>query len=354
MKIKNRKYKIFNQTVGFSIIELLVSISIFSIILLVMVSLLFSVNSSNSKTKAERETQENARRIMDTIIYEIKGAKSIYTPATTLTQLSLETTRYLPSDETNSFIDFFLCGLNLCFKKESQNPVILNSDSVEITSLSFGASNESADPLSPSTVNNDASDCALPCVDWIIPESANLSDNVYASIGIDSNGLETTSYLKATGFGFNIPIGATINGILVEWEVFSDYFPGLAKDHAARIVKGGTIGSTDRSNATDWSMVEDTFLPHGSSSDLWGDTWTSSDINSSNFGAAIKAVTASGGGSTPRVDSVRITVFYTSSESDAKVMSVKIDLTVKYKNPSSDPANNSTITLTSTASLREY
>src|SRR3989344_2621301 len=317
MKIKNRKYKIFNQTVGFSIIELLVSISIFSIILLVMVSLLFSVNSSNSKTKAERETQENARRIMNTIIYEIKGAKSIYTPATTLTQLSLETTRYLPSDETNSFIDFFLCGLNLCFKKESQNPVILNSDSVEITSLLFGALNVSATPLFPSTVINDASDCALPCVDWTSSESANLSDDVYASIVINSNDSETTSYLKATGFGFNIPIEATINGILVEWEVASDeFFSDPTQDYAARIVKEGTIGSTDRSNATYWSIVEDTFLPHGSSSDLWGETWTPADINSSNFGAAIKAITASGGSSFPRVDSVRITVFYTSSDAN--------------------------------------
>ena len=34
-----------------------------------------------------------------------------------------------------------------------------------------------AGPLFPLTVINDASDCDLPCVDWISPESVNLSDN---------------------------------------------------------------------------------------------------------------------------------------------------------------------------------
>ncbi len=122
---------------GFSLLELVVSVAIFSVILLVVISFFLSTVASNSKTKADREVQENSRKALELITYEIKGAKSIYTPTTTANQLSLETSRYLPSDETDTFIDFFLCGTALCLKKESQNPIALTSDDVQVASLSF-------------------------------------------------------------------------------------------------------------------------------------------------------------------------------------------------------------------------
>ena len=122
---------------GFTILEIIVSIAIFSLVLVLVISFLISTNASDSKTKASRETIDNARTALETIIYEIRGAKSIYTPTTTANQLSLETTKYLPQDETSTFIDFFLCGTALCLKKESQDPIALTSDSVQVASLTF-------------------------------------------------------------------------------------------------------------------------------------------------------------------------------------------------------------------------
>lgn len=122
---------------GFSILEILVSLAILAMILAILGSFILSLKSSNSKAKSDREALENARRILDVITYEVKGAKSVYTPTTTSNQLSLETYRYSPTGETVSFIDFFLCGTNICLKKESQNPYFLNSDTVEVTGLSF-------------------------------------------------------------------------------------------------------------------------------------------------------------------------------------------------------------------------
>ena len=58
---------------------------------------------------------------MDIMVREIKEAKSVYTPTTNSSQLSLETINYLPVDEENTYIDFFLCGSSLCLKK---NPKI--------------------------------------------------------------------------------------------------------------------------------------------------------------------------------------------------------------------------------------
>ncbi len=126
-----------NLKKGFTILEVVVSVAIFSMVSLAIVSFFIWMNISNNKTKADREAGENARAALDQVTYEIKSAKSIYTPTSTANQLSLETTRYLPSDETTTFIDFFLCGSAICVKKESQNPIAITSDSVQVTGLTF-------------------------------------------------------------------------------------------------------------------------------------------------------------------------------------------------------------------------
>lgn len=122
---------------GFSLVEIVISLAIFSMILFVMVSLFLAMTTSNSKTKSDREVAENAKIALEKIAYEIRSAKSIYTPTTTANQLSLETSKYLPSGESNTFIDFFLCGTAICFKQESKDAVALTTDSVKITSLIF-------------------------------------------------------------------------------------------------------------------------------------------------------------------------------------------------------------------------
>lgn len=129
-----------HQQRGFSTLEVLVSMAIFSFILLAIISFVFWLNITNLKAKADANTLENARTMLDVLAYEVKGAKSIYTPTTTASQLSLETLRYLPAGEDATFIDFFLCGTattDICLKKETQNPIILNSDKVKVTDLSF-------------------------------------------------------------------------------------------------------------------------------------------------------------------------------------------------------------------------
>lgn len=121
-----------------------------------------------------------------------------------------------------------------------------------------------------------------------------------------------TQYLVGTGLGFSIPAGATIDGILVEWDKRnSTGFAGGVADNAVRIVKGGTVGATDRSDGTAWPTVF-TWFSYGGSSDLWGETWTSTDINASNFGAAFSA-TGTAGGRNVEIDNLRITVYYTTS-----------------------------------------
>ena len=63
-----------------------------------------------------------------------------------------------------------------------------------------------------------ADDSAVGTIVWTNPNNSKVSDNVYAIVTNANCGIPTSHYLKATNFGFSIPAGATINGIVVEIE----------------------------------------------------------------------------------------------------------------------------------------
>jgi type II secretory pathway pseudopilin PulG len=131
----------FNTEKCFTMVEILVYISVLSIVVITIISFLIWSTQSNTKLRVMREVLDNTKRAMEIMTYEIREAKSIYTPTTifdtNLGQLSLETKKYLPTEEETSFIDFYLCGTRLCLKKESQNPIPLTSDKVEVKDLIF-------------------------------------------------------------------------------------------------------------------------------------------------------------------------------------------------------------------------
>lgn len=162
-------------------------------------------------------------------------------------------------------------------------------------------------PNSPSTV---AEDTSYGAKSWTNITNAAASDNADAEIRLDQwNG--PSYYIKATNFGFSIPSGATIDGIVVEIEKASQGAGGDHRDSRLRIVKGGTIGSTDKADtATTWG-TSDAYSSYGGVSDLWGETWTDSDINASNFGVAFSVDGFSGTNRFAYVDHIRITVYYT-------------------------------------------
>lgn len=160
-------------------------------------------------------------------------------------------------------------------------------------------------PNSPGTLANDAS---VGVEAWSFPSFAGNSDNSYANQALLS--LTYSNYLKSTNFGFSIPSGATIDGIIVEIEKRDSIY--LSQDSTVKLVKGGTIVGTNKSLLGSWTNV-DSYYTYGSSSDLWGTTWTDSDINASDFGVVINAYNPSfKSNAYLYIDHVRITVHYTS------------------------------------------
>jgi alpha-tubulin suppressor-like RCC1 family protein len=147
-------------------------------------------------------------------------------------------------------------------------------------------------------------------VAWTSPTNVYASDNSRASVSLGKGVI--SQYLQATGFGFTIPTTATINGIQVDIERYANNT--LIRDNSLKLIKNGNIsGDETADTATGWPS-SDTYKSYGGNTDLWGLTWTPTDINSSNFGVALDIKnnkTGSGATYIGYVDHIRITVYYT-------------------------------------------
>lgn len=128
-------------------------------------------------------------------------------------------------------------------------------------------------------------------VNWTQPQNAQTSDGVYATVSQTVGILATvnTHYLAATGFGFNIPGGATICGVTVTVQrKRQDLLLGAITDNSVKLINTGTVGGMEHANATDWSTTETT-VTYGDATDLWGLPLTPTTVSAANFGVAVSA-----------------------------------------------------------------
>jgi len=150
---------------------------------------------------------------------------------------------------------------------------------------------------------------------WTNGSNAVSSNNQYATSDITNSGHET-DYLKVKGFGFSIPVGSTINGITVNVEKKQSCIESHLSctsdvtDNIVRLVKNDSIIGTNKANTAPWG-TSDAITTYGGIADLWGTTWSVSDINNSNFGIDFSAQRTSGGDRRVYVDHITITVTYT-------------------------------------------
>lgn len=161
----------------------------------------------------------------------------------------------------------------------------------------------SSGALSPGTIVDNASTGVKL---WTSPSNAQSSNDQYTNTSYSSTcaGNSSSHYLKSTNFGFNLPSNATISGILVAVERKSNVnsSPSGTKDKYIYILKGGNLGLTNKADTVDLWPTTDTYASYGGSDDLWGENWTASDINSSDFGVAIAVDLVIGGYCAPCFD----------------------------------------------------
>lgn len=159
----------------------------------------------------------------------------------------------------------------------------------------------------PNSGGSAANDTTNSTLTWSGISNALSSDNFRASRTLNT-GDTLSAYLKITSFGFSLPTGSTIDGIVSEFEAQSST---ANKSNWAdiRLVKAGTVvGSNLSSGAT--LTASDVYYSFGSSTELWGTTWTEAEIESTGFGTAA-AIGGPGTGNNGLIDHVRITVYYT-------------------------------------------
>lgn len=150
---------------------------------------------------------------------------------------------------------------------------------------------------------------------WVNPGNILSSDNVYSTIAtMTPVPPDFTDYLNATSFGFAIPSGATIDGIIARIErsvIIVGAFNVV--DQTVQLLKAGVRTGTNKADTTtNWPTV-DTNKDYGTSTDLWGTTWTPAEINATNFGLSLRCTNPAGADDdgTLQVDAVSIDVYYT-------------------------------------------
>jgi hypothetical protein len=168
-----------------------------------------------------------------------------------------------------------------------------------------------------------ATDSTMGTKSWLTTSSGTLvgtevssNDDVFAATTASQT--EVSHLLRCTNFGFtssDVPTDATIDGIEIRFRRYRTAgTTEVVVDTNYRVVKGGTMQSTNTTKSGDWptSEGEDTL---GGSSYLGGTTFTQSDILSSGFGVAVGVTTATGRigvpGQSHFIDIVESRVYYT-------------------------------------------
>lgn len=159
-------------------------------------------------------------------------------------------------------------------------------------------------PNNPATATN----LAQTGYAWSNPNNVFASDSSYAIATPISNFADS---LQVNNFGFSIPTGATIDGIVFEIQrvsaaVSNYYF------FETKAMKALTKVGTSHADFNYWTTTE-AYITLGNSTDLWGTTWTPAEINATGFGIQLLVANDSNNSVSGKINHVRCTVYYSLS-----------------------------------------
>ena len=123
---------------------------------------------------------------------------------------------------------------------------------------------------------------------WTSPGNITASDNT----GADNTGSTSQSdSLKASSFGLSVPSGATIVGIETRAEL-------IQSGSGTKTYSYVDIGKDDSTLATsknpgDTITTSDVLYDDGGAADLWGLSWTPTEVNASTFQVRIRTTSGS-------------------------------------------------------------
>ena len=179
------------------------------------------------------------------------------------------------------------------------------------TYLDFDAGQLSTGPQLTATANSEIS-VDTGTYSWSNPTNVYSDDG--ARVGVNSLNTSvviSSNILQTKGYGLSVPTNATITGIEVAVEE-SGAGGGTAYIDV-RLTKNGT-SSGFKAGTNNLDVVAGQVFTYGSSSDLWGLTWTPAEVNSATFSADIQArlrANMQQGDVSAYADYVGVNVYYT-------------------------------------------
>lgn len=152
-----------------------------------------------------------------------------------------------------------------------------------------------------------------PYNNWVNPENITADDATDATCNAAVVGSE---YLVGYAFGFSIPSGATINGVVVKIEG-SEHAAGTELVSAILGTHSGTTFTTTGSaKSQTFSGTAKAVYTYGTTSDVWSATLTPTIVNGSDFGVAVYF----GSAHDVRVDYLTMQIEYTEASGLSNTM----------------------------------
>lgn len=175
---------------------------------------------------------------------------------------------------------------------------------------------------------------------WQSTSNASSQNDVYSSLSYTDGSNNTqdaplqvtpasnTNWLVCKNLDTNVPTSATIEGIKIYIDRYNSFAGDvefgnvIIKDTGIYLTKNGTdtVGNNKSTSATWASTDTDTYVTFGGVSDLWGTTWTASEVNSDNFGVMVGPSIEYTGltgetGASAKIDHVYVEITYTDAGS---------------------------------------
>jgi len=173
-----------------------------------------------------------------------------------------------------------------------------------------------AQTAGPTVAGTGGNNATIGTVAWTSTTGVSDTQSNCATAGanfVTSTSGTISEYLTATNYSFSIPVGATLNGITIKANGAGTAASTVFIEDSIKILKGGTISGTDQSTGAQW-VLGCSVHTWGGTSNLWGVSWTPSDINASTFGVAIASKKNVGSTSqTNSINDVTATITYTAA-----------------------------------------
>ncbi|MBU2018172.1 MAG: T9SS type A sorting domain-containing protein [Bacteroidetes bacterium] len=163
-------------------------------------------------------------------------------------------------------------------------------------------------------------------------KSKDISKVAKNSIGISYNlfNAERTNYLDFSNFQFNLPQNAVIDGVeLSITRRLTGIGPISMKDHEVKLILNGSVSTKNKSDNSKYQQDVFSTKIYGGSNDLWGENLNCTNVNNSNFGVRISAISDNAAGISdkiPEIDQVQLTIYYSLSAMTIHLLSFEAEI----------------------------